>query len=209
MTQPTTHATLALSAITHISPERLQKAVCGLADGSMTVTLTHTTDAEVQTLVKNGGGSEYSMTLTPHQTSCSCPDARWRAVTCKHALALAERPAWGGLLRSSLPTHGSLKQASPPSTPLGRRSRNAKHAAPQQISSVLSSIVTGKSWSRHYTTSSVSRHTRRTRGTFLTDRKGRSKNRGQESGISYCPPGTVTPQLYHTATTGARLSTWL
>lgn len=88
MTQPITDA-LVLRALQHVSPDRLQRAVCGLADGSFTVTLTRHTETEIRALVKNGDGKEYGVTLSETLTSCSCKDALYRAVTCKHQVTVA------------------------------------------------------------------------------------------------------------------------
>jgi hypothetical protein len=87
----TSHPTraLILAALREITPDRLQKAVCGLADGSLTITLTRQTEAEIRGLVKNGDGKEYGVTLTQGSTFCSCKDALYRGVTCKHAVATA------------------------------------------------------------------------------------------------------------------------
>ena len=88
MTQPIPHA-LVLRTIQHVSPDRLQRAVCGLADGSFTATLTRHTATEIRALVKNGDGVEYGVVLTETMTTCSCKDSLYRAVVCKHAVALA------------------------------------------------------------------------------------------------------------------------
>jgi uncharacterized Zn finger protein len=53
------------------------------------VTLTRHTEAEVLALVNNGTGKEYGVTLTQAGAFCSCPDALYRGVTCKHSVALA------------------------------------------------------------------------------------------------------------------------
>jgi hypothetical protein len=87
MTHP--YSTLIMSALQHVTPERLQKAVCGLADGSLTVTLTRQADNEMRGLVKNGDGKEYGVTLAEASTFCSCPDALYRGLVCKHSVALA------------------------------------------------------------------------------------------------------------------------
>ncbi len=80
---------LVLHAIQQVTTDRLQKAVCGLADGSLTVTLTRQSEGEVCALVKNGDGTEYGVTLTETVTTCSCKDALYRGVICKHAVATA------------------------------------------------------------------------------------------------------------------------
>jgi uncharacterized Zn finger protein len=81
--------TLTLSALRDASPERLHKAVCGLTEGSLTVTLTRHSAGEIRALVKNGDGLEYGVTLTDTLTTCSCKDALYRGVVCKHAVAVA------------------------------------------------------------------------------------------------------------------------
>ena len=91
MTTSTTnpHHPLVLRVLQHVSTDRLQRAVNALAEGSMTVTLTRQTEAEIRALVQNGEGKEYGVTLTEAGAFCSCPDALYRGVTCKHATVLA------------------------------------------------------------------------------------------------------------------------
>ena len=79
---------LLLSPLREATPDRHQKAVQGLRDGTLTVTLTRQTDAEIRALVKNGDGIEYGVSLTEHGAFCSCKDAMYRGATCKHALAV-------------------------------------------------------------------------------------------------------------------------
>jgi hypothetical protein len=68
---------------------RLQKAVEGLVSGAYQITPTRQTDTEVRGLVRNGDGREYGVTLLEGAATCSCPDALYRGVTCKHATVLA------------------------------------------------------------------------------------------------------------------------
>jgi len=91
MSQPNTnpHQSLVLPVLQHVSTDRLQRAVNALVDGSLTVTIARQTEAEIRALVKNGEGKEYGVTLTATDAFCSCPDALYRAVTCKHATVLA------------------------------------------------------------------------------------------------------------------------
>ena len=70
------------------TPDRHNRAVQGLRDGSLTVTLTRKIEAEIRALVKNGDGIEYGVTLTDRGAFCSCKDALYRGATCKHALAV-------------------------------------------------------------------------------------------------------------------------
>ncbi len=88
MTLSSIHS-LVLTAVQDVAADRLQKAVCGLADGSMTVTLTRQSDEEIRALVKNGDGKEYGVTLTKALTTCSCKDALYRGGICKHAVGVA------------------------------------------------------------------------------------------------------------------------
>jgi predicted nucleic acid-binding Zn finger protein len=88
MTQPIYHS-LVLNVLRQVSTDRLQKAVTALADGSLTMTLTRQTEAEIRALVKNGTGKEYGVTLTEAGVFCSCPDALYRGSVCKHATTLA------------------------------------------------------------------------------------------------------------------------
>ena len=83
------HHPLVLRALQHVFTDRLGRAVEALAAGTMTVTLTRQTDMEIRALVKNGTGKEYGVTLTETGAFCSCPDALYRGVTCKHATVLA------------------------------------------------------------------------------------------------------------------------
>jgi hypothetical protein len=88
MTLSTLHS-LVLSAVRDVTPDRLQRAVCSLADGSLTITLTRQVDTEIRALVNNGDNVEYGVTLTQGMTGCSCKDALYRGVVCKHATAVA------------------------------------------------------------------------------------------------------------------------
>ena len=91
MTNSTTnpHHPLVLTVLQHVSTDRLQRSVNALVDGSLTVTLTRQTEAEIRALVKNGEGKEYGVTLTTTGVFCSCPDSMYRGTTCKHAAVLA------------------------------------------------------------------------------------------------------------------------
>jgi SWIM zinc finger len=88
MTISSVHS-LVLHAVQEVPADRLQKAVCGLADGTLTVTLTRQSDCEIRALVKNGTGAEYGVTLTESLIACSCKDALYRGGICKHATATA------------------------------------------------------------------------------------------------------------------------
>ena len=80
---------LTLSTVQQVSLERLQRAVCGLVDGSITVTLTKQREGDIRALVTNGDGKEYGVTITETLTACSCRDALYRGGICKHAAAVA------------------------------------------------------------------------------------------------------------------------
>jgi uncharacterized Zn finger protein len=86
MTQSTLFTVYVLATV---STDRLQKAVNALADGSLIVTLTRQTEMEVRARVTTGQGKEYGCMLTEAEAFCSCPDALYRGVACKHATLLA------------------------------------------------------------------------------------------------------------------------
>src|SRR5262245_36540543 len=83
------HHLLALTVLKIVSPDRLQKAMTALVEGSMTILLTRQTEAEIRALVMNGDGKEYGVTITEGTITCSCRDALYRGVVCKHAVILA------------------------------------------------------------------------------------------------------------------------
>jgi hypothetical protein len=80
-----------LRHIDDVSPERLQRAVCGLADGTYHVYLTQQDNQHVAGSVINGDGKEYACSIGDGYLSCECPDFGFRKVTCKHLLAFAMR----------------------------------------------------------------------------------------------------------------------
>jgi len=70
--------------------KRLEKAVSGFVSGAYEVTVTRRSEGEIRGFVKNGDGKEYGVALTEgEQGFCSCKDALYRGVTCKHAVILA------------------------------------------------------------------------------------------------------------------------
>jgi len=81
------HHLLALTVLKTVSPDRLQKATTALMDSS--ITLTRQTEGEIRALVKNGEGKEYGVTIIDGAITCSCRDALYRGVVCKHAVAVA------------------------------------------------------------------------------------------------------------------------
>jgi len=88
MTLSAVHA-LVLHAVQDVSADRLHRAVCGLVEGTLTVTLTHQSESDIRAVVKNGDGSAFGVTLTESLTACSCKDALYRGIACKHAVAVA------------------------------------------------------------------------------------------------------------------------
>src|SRR5262245_51797464 len=89
MTSSSPHHPLVLSVLQQVPTDRLQRAVNALADGSLTVTVTRQTEAEIRALVKNGEYKEYGVTITDTGVFCSCLDALYRGSTCKHAAVVA------------------------------------------------------------------------------------------------------------------------
>ena len=80
---------LVLHAVQQSTPERLHRAVSGLADGTLTVNLTGQSETEVRGFVSNSDGKQNGVALTADRAFCSCPDAMYRKGICKHAVALA------------------------------------------------------------------------------------------------------------------------
>ena len=83
------HSSLVLTILKQVSSDRLQRAVCSLADGSITMTITRQSEAEIRALVKSDNGSEYGVTLIESFTTCSCKDSLYRGGICKHGVAVA------------------------------------------------------------------------------------------------------------------------
>src|SRR4029453_9797146 len=77
-----------LSTLRSATPERHQLAVRGLRDGTLNITIANRTDSEIRALVKNGDGHEYGVNLSDRGNFCSCKDALYRGMVCKHQLAL-------------------------------------------------------------------------------------------------------------------------
>src|SRR5689334_22925830 len=98
-----------LTVLQQVSTDRLQKAVNALVDGSMRMTVTRRTDTEIRAIVTNGDGQEHGVTLTSSLTTCSCKDALYRGVICKHAtvtaLAILRAP------HAERPTHRTIHLA--------------------------------------------------------------------------------------------------
>lgn len=72
-----------------VDGKRLEKAVSGLVSGAYSITVTRLSEGETRGMVRNGDGVEYGVTLTEGGSFCSCKDALYRGVTCKHQVALA------------------------------------------------------------------------------------------------------------------------
>jgi predicted nucleic acid-binding Zn finger protein len=68
---------------------RLQKAVEGFVSGAYRIVLAAQTEAELRGFVTNGDGKEYGVVLSTDHSFCSCPDAMYRKLVCKHQVVLA------------------------------------------------------------------------------------------------------------------------
>lgn len=89
------------NALTHAEPERLHKAMTGLMEETLHISVTFRSKAEIRAEVINGDKMPYAVCLTPQRAFCSCKDAQYRQGkachqdsplllhACKHALALA------------------------------------------------------------------------------------------------------------------------
>jgi hypothetical protein len=80
-----------LDALQTVSPDRLQRAVCGLADNTYHVDPAQCDTDHVSGTVMNGDGKEYAVSIGDGEVSCECPDFSYRKVTCKHLLAIVLR----------------------------------------------------------------------------------------------------------------------
>jgi hypothetical protein len=83
---------LILTILRDASPDRLQRAINGLNDRTLDITLTHDSEDGIRAFVRNGDGKEYGVTLTESVSACSCRDAMYRGangIICKHAAAVA------------------------------------------------------------------------------------------------------------------------
>ena len=80
---------VATQILATVEKGRLQKAVEGLVSGAYRITVAQQSEAEIRGFVANGDGKEYGVVLSEGQSFCSCPDAMYRKVVCKHSVALA------------------------------------------------------------------------------------------------------------------------
>ncbi len=80
---------VATTVLAKVDGKRLEKAVSGFVSGAYAVTVTRQVEGEIRGTVANGDGKKYGVTLTGEQNFCSCKDALYRGVTCKHDVVLA------------------------------------------------------------------------------------------------------------------------
>jgi hypothetical protein len=76
-----------LSTLRAVTPDRHNRAVQGLRDHTLTVTLVKQSEAEIRALVRNVEQKEYRVIINDAGALCSCPDAFYRG-HCKHAAAV-------------------------------------------------------------------------------------------------------------------------
>jgi hypothetical protein len=92
----TPYSSLIIPPLRQCTPERLARAVDGLMDGSIEVTVTHCDETEIRALVRNGNGVAYIVVLAAETSTCNCGDATYRTdaacperpVVCKHQIAV-------------------------------------------------------------------------------------------------------------------------
>src|ERR1041385_1756052 len=77
-----------LSTLREVTPDRHNRAVQGLRDHTLTVTLVKQSEAEIRAIVKNGEAKEYRVIINDAGTLCSCPDAFYHRGPCKHIAAV-------------------------------------------------------------------------------------------------------------------------
>jgi hypothetical protein len=71
-----------LATLREVTPDRHNRAVQGLRDHSLTVTLVKQSEAKIRAIVRNGE-KEYRVIINDAGALCSCPDAFYRG-PCKH-----------------------------------------------------------------------------------------------------------------------------
>src|SRR5262245_46059015 len=77
-----------LATLREVTPDRHNRAVQGLRDHTLTVTLVKQSDAEIRALVRNGEAKEYRVIINDAGALCSCPDAFYHRGPCKHLAAV-------------------------------------------------------------------------------------------------------------------------
>ena len=77
---------LTLPVLKKCDPIRLEKAILGLLDQSLTITLTHQEQGRIYAIASNGDGIKYDVALTAAGVSCTCSDFTYRKTICKHLI---------------------------------------------------------------------------------------------------------------------------
>lgn len=77
------------TVLARVEAQRFFKAAEGLRKGTYRTIVTLQTEEEVRGLVKRGNEKEYGCTITAAGAFCSCPDALYRGMICKHVVTLA------------------------------------------------------------------------------------------------------------------------
>jgi hypothetical protein len=77
------------TVLAKVEETRFHRAVDGTRRGTYQVKITLRNEDEVRGLVKIPNGAEYGCSITPAGAFCSCPDALYRGIICKHAVVLA------------------------------------------------------------------------------------------------------------------------
>jgi SWIM zinc finger len=77
------------TVLAKVEDTRFHRAIDGTRSGTYQVKITLRNEDEVRGLVKIPNGAEYGCSITPAGAFCSCPDALYRGIICKHAVVLA------------------------------------------------------------------------------------------------------------------------
>jgi hypothetical protein len=77
------------TVLAKVEDTRFHRAVDGTRSGTYQVKITLRNEDEVRGFVKIPNGAEYGCSITPAGAFCSCPDALYRGIICKHAVVLA------------------------------------------------------------------------------------------------------------------------
>ena len=80
--------TIATQILANVEGQRLQKAVEGLVSGGYTITIASQGEQEIRGFVANGDHKDYGVVISQDHSFCSCKDAMFRQIICKHMVAL-------------------------------------------------------------------------------------------------------------------------
>lgn len=86
------------TTLAKVDEQRMERAITSLRKGEYTVALARNDGVVITAFVNNGKGQSYTVSLTENGGFCSCPDASYRATTCKHMVSVAIRVIQDGVV---------------------------------------------------------------------------------------------------------------